>query len=129
MPRYVLLLGSNVNAEQQLTAAIAALDKKFGVLRLAEQVESADRHAPNVNPHYLNRAVEIATPNDVHQLKQELRQIELQLGRTRPALRAGHCEMDIDIALQREQDRWLWLDEKTRRHAEVRRALSIWMVS
>jgi 2-amino-4-hydroxy-6-hydroxymethyldihydropteridine diphosphokinase len=129
MSRYVLLLGSNVNAEQQIAAALTVLEKKFGVLRLAEVFASADRHAPEVNPHYLNQAVEIATPNTPASLKQDLREIEKQLGRTRPAIRAGHCEIDIDIALCREFDRWIWLDQAARRHEDVRRALSLWLVS
>jgi 2-amino-4-hydroxy-6-hydroxymethyldihydropteridine diphosphokinase len=124
--RYVLLAGSNEQAQARLAQARLLLHERFGVLRFGDVVQSPDRDTDAARPYYLNQAIEIATPMAPAELKLELRNIEASCGRERPATRTGRCAMDLDITLC-YQARWIWLDEKAQSQDYARLALHEWI--
>ena len=112
MPRYVLLLGSNQDAEAALARAIDKIERGYGILRVGAVLPSPDRNAPDAQPPYLNCALEIASALPAAALKSAMREIEAACGRIRPALSSGLCAMDIDIALVFEHGAWQVNDAK-----------------
>ena len=132
MPRYVLLLGSNQDAEAALARATDKIERGYGILRLGEVLPSPDRDSvadPSLHKRaaYLNCALEIASPLAAAELKIAMRKIEAQCGRIRPAPESGLCAMDIDIALVFERGAWQINDAKAVAPDYAQRALSLWL--
>jgi 7,8-dihydro-6-hydroxymethylpterin-pyrophosphokinase len=129
MPRYVLLLGSNLDASAALARATALIDRSYGVLCVGDVLPSPDREAAaatNARSIYLNGALEIASALCVEALKAELRMIEAQCGRIRPAPPSGLCAMDIDIALIHLLGAWQIVDQKAVAPDYAQLALAPW---
>lgn len=93
--RVLLLLGSNVDAEHQLDAALNCLRAQFGVCELSRRHLSPDSGRADA-PAYLNQAAIIVSSLDRSTLKTVLRGIEAMLGRQRPSPDARLCRIDID---------------------------------
>ena len=127
MPRYVLLLGSNQDAEAALARAIDKIERGYGILRIGKVLPSPDRNAPDTQPPYLNCALEIASPLAALALKSAMREIEAACGRIRPAPNPGLCALDIDIALVFEQGAWQVNDAKAVAPDYAQEALSLWL--
>ena len=127
MPRYVLLLGSNQDAETALARAIDKIERSYGILRIGEVLPSPDRDAADVRPPYLNCALEIASPLAAAELKLAMREIEAACGRVRPAAASGLCAMDIDIALVFLDGAWQINDAKAIAPDYAQQALSLWL--
>ena len=127
MPRYVLLLGSNQDAEAALARAIDKIERGYGILRVGAVLPSPDRNAPDAQPPYLNCALEIASALPAAALKSAMREIEAACGRIRPALSSGLCAMDIDIALVFEHGAWQVNDAKAVAPDYAQEALSLWL--
>ena len=127
MPRYVLLLGSNQDAEAALARAIDNIARSYGILRIGAVLPSPDRNAPDAQPPYLNCALEIASPLAAPALKLAMREIESACGRIRPAPASGLCALDIDIALVFERDAWQVNDAKAVAPDYAQQALSLWL--
>lgn len=93
----VLLLGSNIDPENNLPKALALLRAQLEV----EQVSGVWRTAAvgSDGPPFLNVAVRVRTALDTERLKERLlRQIEAQLGRVRTADKYAPRPIDLDIA-------------------------------
>ena len=129
MPRYVLLLGSNQDAEAALERACAIIERNYGILRIGAFLPSPDRDDADARPAYLNCALEIASPLAVADLKLALREIESTCGRIRPLPAPGVCAMDIDIALVFEHGAWRVNDAKAVAPDYAQAALSLWLAS
>ena len=128
MPRYVLLLGSNQDADANLARATGLIERNYGILRLGELLPSPDREANDCQrPPYLNCALEIASPLGAPELKLAMRDIEAACGRIRPAPTSGLCAMDIDIALVFAAGAWQVNDEKAVTPDYAQQALSLWL--
>ena len=132
MPRYVLLLGSNQDAQAALARATDKVERNYGVLRLGEVLPSPDREAADdgaidMRAPYLNCALEIASPLTAPELKVAMREIEAECGRVRPAPVSGLCAMDIDIALVFENGAWQVNDAKAVAPDYAQQALSLWL--
>ena len=127
MPRYVLLLGSNQDAEAALARAIDKIKRDYGILRIGAVLPSPDRDAPDAQPPYLNCALEIASPLAAPALKLAMREIEAACGRIRPAPASGLCALDIDIALVFEGSAWQVNDAKAVAPDYAQEALSLWL--
>jgi 2-amino-4-hydroxy-6-hydroxymethyldihydropteridine diphosphokinase len=94
-PRVLLMLGSNVNAEQQLDAALRLLAGQFDLIqRSARHWTAAAGNAEA--PAYLNQAVVIRSELGRERLREALRALESGLGRQRPSPQPGLCAIDID---------------------------------
>lgn len=89
------MLGSNVDAQRQLDAAIELLHQRFAVRAVSGRHQSPAQGLSGA-PAYLNQAAVITSELDRDQLKTALRDIEAQLGRRRPNPEPRLCPIDID---------------------------------
>lgn len=105
--RVLLMLGSNVDAERQLDAAIAQLRDRFDVLAVSARHQSPALGRTGA-PAYLNQAAVIASNLDHGSLKIALREIEAQLGRLRPNPEPQLCPIDIDALGRWEPEFVVW---------------------
>jgi 2-amino-4-hydroxy-6-hydroxymethyldihydropteridine diphosphokinase len=99
MHRVVLTLGSNIDKERNLPAAVRLLAEAADVLAVSPVYETAPVGVPE-QPHFLNAAVLLATGQGPAELKDGLlAEIERRLGRQRTANRNAPRTIDLDIAL------------------------------
>ncbi len=99
MNRAYLSLGSNINPEQNLRAAIELLATHTRLLAVSSVWETAPVGITD-QPNFLNAAALIATDLRPSALKwQVLRVIEAQLHRDRSGHRFGPRTIDIDLVL------------------------------
>jgi 2-amino-4-hydroxy-6-hydroxymethyldihydropteridine diphosphokinase len=97
MARAYLSLGSNLEPEQHLRAALAALRARFGAVSV-----SPVYRCPAVGfdgPDFLNLAATIDTDLDPHALNAWLHALEDAQGRRRDVPRFSSRTLDIDIVL------------------------------
>lgn len=95
MAQVFLSLGSNLDRERYMTAALDALAKQFGTLALSSVYESESVGFKG-SPFY-NMVVGIHTPISVGELSRKLKQIEDANGRQRNGPRFCSRTLDIDI--------------------------------
>lgn len=95
-----LALGSNIDAERNLPAAVRLIAACGTIERVSHVWESPPADA-STQPHYLNAALLLRTPLDARALKLEaLEAIEARLGRVRrPGDRNAPRTIDIDLVL------------------------------
>ncbi len=99
MHRVVLSLGSNIDKERNLPAAVRLLRDAATVLAVSPVYETVPV-AQEERPHFLNAAVLLLTEQTAAALKDGLlRDIERALGRERDADRNAPRTIDLDIAL------------------------------
>jgi 2-amino-4-hydroxy-6-hydroxymethyldihydropteridine diphosphokinase len=122
---FLLLLGSNDDAQAQLQKALSALSTAYTVTQSGPALWSEERQNQS-SDRYLNQGVEIAAELDASHLKNQLRDLELKLGRQRGQPR---CAIDIDIISARESNNEAWtvLDAKSLSYSYARQALSSWL--
>ena len=97
MARIYISIGSNIEAEQHLRRAVAALRAHYGELQLSSVYES---EAVGFNgDNFLNMVVGLNTAENVHRVVQTLRQIEDQHGRVRTGPRFSSRTLDLDLLL------------------------------
>lgn len=98
-PRTILLtLGSNIDPERHIVAALEALDELLGI-EGASPIYEADPVGNPGMPRFLNAAVRITTDLSPGELKFEvIRPLERRLGRVRTADPNAPRTIDIDIA-------------------------------
>ena len=96
MHQACLLLGSNIEPEQNLPIAVRLLQERLSILRVSSVWESAS--ADCCYPDYLNLAVLVSTSLDAEQLKKQvLRPLEAQMGRVRTEDKNASRTIDFDI--------------------------------
>lgn len=95
MNRVYLSLGSNIDREHYITAALDALSEKFGCLQISQVYES-ESVGFSGSPFY-NLIVGIETQLRPGQLSEALKSIEDAHGRDRTAPRFASRTLDIDI--------------------------------
>jgi 2-amino-4-hydroxy-6-hydroxymethyldihydropteridine diphosphokinase len=103
-------LGSNIEPEHNLRAAVEALRQRVQVTALSSAWRSAPVGSPG--PDFLNAAAELRTALDAAALKAEvLRPIEEMLGRVRTADPDAPRTIDLDILVFNQQvmDPTIWL--------------------
>jgi 2-amino-4-hydroxy-6-hydroxymethyldihydropteridine diphosphokinase len=109
MHQVCLLLGSNIQPEQNIPRAVNLLQEKLTVLRVSSIWES-----PSVDccyPDFLNLAVLVLTDLDADALKEQvLRPLEARLGRVRTEDKNASRTIDFDIIISDEKllDPALW---------------------
>jgi len=93
-----LLLGSNIEPEQNIPRAVALLQEKLTILKVSSIWESASVDC--CYPDFLNMAVLVSTSMDAPQLKvQVLRPLEAQMGRVRTGDKNASRPIDFDIII------------------------------
>jgi 2-amino-4-hydroxy-6-hydroxymethyldihydropteridine diphosphokinase len=93
-----LLLGSNIEPEQNIPRAVDLLREKLTILQISSVWESASMEC--CYPDFLNLAVLVSSPWDAPLLKRQvLRPLESQMGRVRTADKNASRPIDIDIIL------------------------------
>jgi 2-amino-4-hydroxy-6-hydroxymethyldihydropteridine diphosphokinase len=97
--RAVLLLGSNVDKERNLPAAVRLLHRLCRVLAVSPVYETAPVGLAE-QPYFLNAAVLVETKLDAPALKQTvLNRVEEELGRRRQSDKFASRIIDVDLVL------------------------------
>jgi len=93
-----LLLGSNIEPEQNIPRAVVLLQEKLTILQVSSVWESASVDC--CYPDYLNMALSVTTSLDAQELKEQvLRPLEAQMGRVRTEDKNASRPIDLDIIL------------------------------
>lgn len=93
-----LLLGSNINPEENLLLAVAKLREKVEIHRFSRVWQT--QAVGSDGPDFLNAAIEITTTLQKEKLKTEvLQNIEMKLGRVRTKDKNAPRTIDLDIIL------------------------------
>jgi len=93
-----LLLGSNIEPENNIPKAMNLLKEKVTILRISSVWESASVDC--CYPDFLNLALLISTPLEANQLKEQvLRPLEAHMGRVRTEDKNASRPIDFDIIL------------------------------
>ncbi len=106
----VLLLGSNIQPEDNITRAVQMIKRKYPILSMSSVWVTHPEGGGGEDYH--NLAVEIQTDQSIDNLKNHtLRGIETKLGRIRSDDKNAPRTMDIDIILDNDQilDEKLWM--------------------
>ena len=96
--RVFLALGSNINAEHNLQAAVRRLASRFHLRAVSPVYETAPVGKTD-QPNFLNAAASIETDLAADELKQALQAIEQELGRVRTDDKNAPRTIDLDISL------------------------------
>ena len=93
-----LLLGSNIQSEQNIPQAVAHLQRQLTILQ-ASSLWRSDAIGSS-GPDFLNGALLVSTPLDADALKEQvIHPLEAQLGRVRTEDKNAPRTIDIDIIL------------------------------
>ncbi|HET6655529.1 MAG TPA: 2-amino-4-hydroxy-6-hydroxymethyldihydropteridine diphosphokinase [Gammaproteobacteria bacterium] len=90
-------IGSNIEPERHVAAALAALKARFADLRTSTVYRS--RAVGFAGNDFLNLVAAFETDLDVHALDEELHRIESDCGRDRTAPRFAPRTIDLDLLL------------------------------
>ncbi|MHC4820270.1 MAG: 2-amino-4-hydroxy-6-hydroxymethyldihydropteridine diphosphokinase [Planctomycetota bacterium] len=99
MPRYLLLLGSNIEPEMHLPGALRELEQRYEV-RDASRVVESDAVCDSDEPRFRNQAVLLRSDLDTAALREELRALEAEHGRVRTENPNAPRTLDVDIILR-----------------------------
>lgn len=94
----VVGIGSNIEPEKNVQAAIAALAQAGQVVACSRIVQTK-AIGPSPQADFRNGAVRLRTAKSRDQLRQFLRQVESQLGRVRCADKYAPRTIDLDIVV------------------------------
>src|SRR4030042_1158682 len=98
MHEVCLLLGSNIEPEQNIPRAVLLLKEKLTILQVSSIWESASVDC--CYPDFLNMAVLASTSLDANELKEQvLRPLESQMGRVRTEDKNASRQIDFDMIL------------------------------
>jgi 2-amino-4-hydroxy-6-hydroxymethyldihydropteridine diphosphokinase len=101
MPRVYVSIGSNIDREQHVPAAVRALWKRFGELLVSRVYES-----PAVGfagPPFYNLVVGFDTDERPEAIAEDLRAIEIRAGRQRQTDKFAPRTLDLDLLLYGER--------------------------
>jgi 2-amino-4-hydroxy-6-hydroxymethyldihydropteridine diphosphokinase len=93
-----IALGSNVEPEVSLPRAARRL-AEIGALRAVSMVYQNPAIGPSPAPDFLNAAVLVETELSATEIRQRLRQIEMDLGRVRSSDKYAPRVIDLDLCL------------------------------
>jgi 2-amino-4-hydroxy-6-hydroxymethyldihydropteridine diphosphokinase len=97
----LILLGSNIDRQRNLPAAIERLraDDGIDVVAVSSVYESEAVGGKGPQPIFANAAVEVQTALSAYELRLRLRQIEADMGRQRSEDKYAPRPIDLDIVL------------------------------
>ncbi|MGQ0800036.1 MAG: 2-amino-4-hydroxy-6-hydroxymethyldihydropteridine diphosphokinase [Pseudomarimonas sp.] len=120
---WLLVLGSNNNAQSVLAQARAALNELGAVVGSSRTVEGAD--IVGGQQRYLNQLVELHMEADLEAVRVAAKRIERQHGRSPLRMASGICDLDIDVLASLDGDRVkMWLTDKPQRIPAVQQLLN-----
>lgn len=93
-----LTLGSNIDPERHLTAAIGRLGEVGRILAISNVYQNP-AVGPRPQEDYLNAAVLLETEMSLAEIRSRLRRIERDLGRVRTSDRYAPRTIDLDVSL------------------------------
>jgi 2-amino-4-hydroxy-6-hydroxymethyldihydropteridine diphosphokinase len=97
MPRGYISIGSNIDKDKNILASLQALEHHFGKLAVSSIYESAPIGFSG-DPFY-NLVVGFDSDLEVKEVAKQLRQIELDNGRTRDCQKFSPRTLDLDLIL------------------------------
>ena len=97
MPRGYISIGSNIDRDKNILASLQALEHQFGKLTVSSIYES-EPVGFSGDPFY-NLVVGFDANQDVKEVAKQLRQIELDNGRTRNCQKFSARTLDLDLIL------------------------------
>jgi 2-amino-4-hydroxy-6-hydroxymethyldihydropteridine diphosphokinase len=95
LPQILLSLGSNIEPERNLRAAVRALQAQFGALQLSPVYQGPAQGF--AGPPFLNLVAACHSPLAVTQILSQLKALEDQLGRSRGGAKFASRSIDIDL--------------------------------
>ena len=95
MPNVWLSLGSNIDRNEHISAAIELLGIQFGELTISPVYES--RAVGFKGEDFFNLVVGIQTDSSIHELIRQLHAIEVKQGRKRLSTKFAPRTLDIDL--------------------------------
>ena len=97
MPQVYVSIGSNIERDQHIRAALAALRKQFGALSVSTVYQTCA--VGFEGDDFYNLVAGFATHRDVHSVARALHAIEADQGRLRGAGKFAARTLDIDLLL------------------------------
>ena len=97
MAEIFLSLGSNINPEIHIPAAVAELEQLFGPLRISSTYETAS--VGFEGPPFHNLVMAFHSDRDPREIARNLRQLEERHGRTRQSQKFSSRTLDVDLIL------------------------------
>jgi 2-amino-4-hydroxy-6-hydroxymethyldihydropteridine diphosphokinase len=94
----VIGIGSNINAEENISGMFGILNQKVEVVMISLFVKTKPIGMEN-HPYFINGAVKIKTPLEMEELKLLLKQIESMLGRDHSKPKFSSRTIDLDIVV------------------------------
>lgn len=104
MPDVYISIGSNVDREKNIPAALRALEERFGPLRLSSVYETAA--VGFIGDPFYNLVAGFSTEDSVEEVASALSDIELQSGRGRGYTKFAPRPIDLDLILYGDLVRW-----------------------
>jgi 2-amino-4-hydroxy-6-hydroxymethyldihydropteridine diphosphokinase len=104
MPDVYISIGSNVEREKNIAAALRALEERFGPLRLSSIYETAA--VGFVGDPFYNLVAGFSTEESVDEVAAALTDIETRGGRGRGYTRFAPRTIDLDLILYGDLVRW-----------------------
>lgn len=97
MPRVYISIGSNIDRDKNILASLQALEQQFGRLTISSIYESEP--VGFTGDTFYNLVVGFNSELEVKDVAKQLRQIELDNGRTRDCQKFSARTLDLDLLL------------------------------
>ena len=97
MPRVYISIGSNIERDKNILASLQALEQQFGKLTISSIYESEP--VGFTGDTFYNLVVGFNSELEVKDVAKQLRQIELDNGRTRDCQKFSARTLDLDLLL------------------------------
>ena len=97
MPRVYISIGSNIDRDKNILASLQALEQQFGKLTISSIYESEP--VGFTGDTFYNLVVGFNSELEVKYVAKQLRQIELDNGRTRDCQKFSARTLDLDLLL------------------------------
>jgi len=98
----IIILGSNLNPEENLKKAIEKINEKYEVIDESKVLITLPRTKKYKN-HFLNQAIKILSDEYYEDSVRFFKQIEQELGRTPEGKAQGLIPIDIDFVFWNEE--------------------------
>ncbi len=101
MPIGYISIGSNIDKEVNVTSSLRALERAFGRLQISSIYETEP--VGFVGDSFYNLVVRFESELSAKEVAKQLRQIELEHGRTRESQKFSARTLDLDLILYGDQ--------------------------